>query len=278
MTPLPYGGVRTGVVTPEAVLLDLPTAGIATRAFARVIDLVVQVVVAFALGMLVVLVGGASLSPTLVYLLLIVFTLLIWPIGMEILWRGRSVGKRIFSLRVISADGSPVQARQSVVRGLLALIDIYFSFGFVALLSAMFSPATQRLGDLAASTVVVRQRRSGAGETPVVFFAPAGFESYVSELDVSALSEEQFSLIREFLLRVGDLDPRVRSHEAMELAEAVRQRIHHELPASVDPELWLVCVAAAFQWQVGGLLREVSLGNAPVAPVVAGAPPRSAHR
>ncbi len=251
------------MVTPEAVLLDLPTAGVATRAYARVVDLAIQAMVAGALSALLVMVG-AGLSPTLVLLIVIVFTLLVWPIGMEILWRGRSVGKAVFRLRVISADGSPVRPRQSVVRGLLALIDIYLSFGFVALLAAMFSPASQRLGDMAASTVVVRQRSSARVSSPVVFFAPPGFETYVSQLDVRSLDEEQFTLVREFLLRVDELDPAVRNAEAMRLAEGVRTAISHDLPAAVDPELWLVCVAAAFQWQTGGLLREVSAGAAPV--------------
>ncbi|MFV0316620.1 MAG: RDD family protein [Microthrixaceae bacterium] len=265
IAPLPYGGVRTGVVTPEAVLLDLPTAGVATRAYARVLDLVIQLVVASVLSLLLMFVGSGVLSPLLVALIVVVTTLFVWPIGLEILWRGRSVGKAIFSLRVISADGSPVRPRQSMVRGLLALIDIYFSLGFVAVLAAMFSPASQRLGDMAASTVVVRQRKSARMATPIVFFAPAGFEAYVSQLDVRALHEEQFTLIREFLLRVGDFDPRVRGAEATRLAEGVRALIGHDLPGPVEPEVWLVCVAAAFQWQAGGLLREVSTGAAPVA-------------
>lgn len=257
--------VRTGVVTPEAVLLDLPTAGVATRAFARLIDLVIQVVVGVAFGLFLAFVG-AGLSVTLVVLVVMVSTLLVWPIGLEVFWRGRSVGKAAFGLWVVSADGSPVQSRQSVVRGLLALIDIYLSLGFVALLSAMFSPAGQRLGDMAASTVVVRHRRRHNAENPVVFFPPAGYEGYVAGLDVTAMTSEEFSLVREFLLRVNRMSPGARSAEAMALAEALRRRIHHDLPAAVDPELWLICVAASFQWQEGGLLREVARGAAPVVP------------
>lgn len=261
--PLRYVVVRTGVVTPEAVVLDLPTAGVATRAFARLIDLVIQAMVGGALTLLLLWVG-AGLSATLVILVVMVFTLLVWPIGMEVLWRGRSVGKAVFGLWVISADGSPVQARQSVVRGLLALIDIYLSLGFVALLSAMFSPACQRLGDMAASTVVVRHRSRRSAENPVVFYPPAGYEAYVAGLDVTAMSAEEFSLVREFLLRVNVMSPGARAAEAMALAEALRQRIRHQLPVTVDPQTWLICVAAAFQWQEGGLLRDVARGVAPV--------------
>lgn len=261
---LRYGVVRTGVVTPEAVVLDLPTAGVATRAFARLVDLLIQLVVGTVVVLLCAWALGSLMSMMFIVVVAMVFTLLVWPIGMEVLWRGRSVGKAAFGLWVIAADGSPVQPRQSVVRGLLALVDIYFSVGFVALLSAMFSPAGQRLGDMAASTVVVRHRSRGDAENPVVFYPPVGYESYVASLDVSAVSAEEFSLVREFLLRAGRLSVGARRNEAVALAEFLRQRMHHELPAAVDPEWWLICVAAAFQWQEGGLLREVTRGAAPV--------------
>jgi uncharacterized RDD family membrane protein YckC len=259
--------MRAGVVTPEAVVLDLPTAGVATRALSRAVDLVVQLVVGLVLAFAAVQISGFGVSPTLAFLVVGVLTLLAWPIGSEILWRGRSVGRAVFGLRVISADGSPVQPRQSVVRGLLALIDIYFSLGFLAAITAMFSPVSQRLGDMAASTVVIRERRSRAGWAPVVFYPPPGFERYVSTLDVGRLEPEDFSLIRAFLLRVGSLRQEARYREALALAEGVRRRIRHDLPASVPPETWLICVASAYQWRQGGLLREVALGRAPVAPV-----------
>lgn len=262
--PLRYGAVRTGVVTPEAVVLDLPTAGVATRAFARLIDLAIQGVVGAAVVLLSLWALGSLMSLAFILLTTLVFTLVVWPIAMEVIWRGRSVGKAAFGLWAISADGSPVQPRQSVVRGLLALIDIYFSVGFVALLSAMFSPAGQRLGDMAASTVVVRHRSRHQTESPVVFYPPAGYESYVASLDVSALSAEQFSLVREFLLRTSRLSADARREQALALAEALRQRMGHDLPAAVDPQWWLICLAAAFQWQEGGLLREVARGAAPV--------------
>lgn len=257
--------VRAGVVTPEAVLLDLPTAGVATRAFSRLVDLAIQLLVggilAFAMGQVV----GLGMSPVLGFLLVFTLTLLGWPILIEALMRGRSVGKALFGLRVIGADGSPVQLRQTVVRSLLALIDIYLSIGFVAVITAMFSPVSQRLGDMAASTVVIRERRNEVGWTPVVFYPPTGFEHYVANLDVSRMEPDDFALVRSLLLRVGRLTRDARFHVTLHLAEGLRRRISHELPGSVDPETWLICVASAYQWREGNLLREVAAGVAPVA-------------
>ena len=243
-------------------MLDLPTAGVATRAFSRSVDLLVQVVVIFAAAVATLAVPA---SPELVVLVVTAAVLLVLPVAIEILWRGRSVGKALFGLRVIGADGAPVRPRQSVVRGLLAVVEIYLSLGFLAVISAMFSPAAQRLGDMAAATVVVRDRRGARTSVPVVFYPPPGLEHYVANLDVGRLRPEDFSVVREYLLRLHDLTGEARAAESRELVRGVGARIGHWPGPGMPDETWLVCVAAAFQWREGGLLRDVARGVAPVA-------------
>lgn len=262
--------MHAGVVTPEAVVLELPTAGVATRALARIVDLAVQLAVLGVVGVVAAPLTAVGVSPVLAGLVVVVLVVLGVPIGMEILWRGRSAGKAVFGLRVVGADGSPAVPRQAVVRGLVALIDTYASLGFLALVTAMFSPTAQRPGDLAAGTVVIRVRGRTTSEVPIAFLAPAGYEAYISSLDVGALDEEDFSLIRSFLLRVHLLTPAARASVALGLAEGVRRRIRHTLPWALDPELFLVCVASAFQLRRGHLLADAALGLAPVAPVPVG--------
>ena len=259
--------MHAGVITPEAVVLELPTAGVATRAFARLVDLLVQAIAALVLAYVAIPVAGAGLSPELLGLVVAVVVLLGIPIVVEVVWRGRSVGKALFGLRVVGRDGSPEAPRQSVVRGLVALVDIYASLGFLALVTAMFSPVSQRPGDLAAGTVVIRERGRTLNRVPVAFHPPPGYEAYVDSLDVGRLDEEDFSLIRSFLLRVTELSPGARRDQAMALAEGVRARIGHTLPGAIDPELFLVCVASAFQQRQGNLLADAALGLAPLAPV-----------
>lgn len=258
------GGMHAGTVTPEAVVLELPTAGVATRTFARLVDLVVQVVVALLLSTVLLLPVGVS--PTLVGLVVVVTSLLVVPVVMEVLSHGRSVGKAMFGLRVVGADGSPVATRQSTVRGLVGLVDFYLSLGFLAVVTAMFSPVSQRSGDMAAGTVVIRSRPSSATEVPIAFHPPRGYERYVSTLDVGALADEDFSLVRSFLLRVAQLAPVARRSVAAELAEGVCSRIRHVPPAPIDAELFLVCVASAYQLRRGNLLADAALGLAPLAP------------
>lgn len=251
------------VVTPEAVVLELPTAGVATRSFARLCDLFLQLVVGFLLTWLLVTVypsGGAFVGVLMVFVVLVVL-----PVGTEVLWRGRSPGKALFGLRVVGSDGAPEAPRQAVVRGLVALVDLYASLGFLAIASAMLSPAAQRMGDLAAGTVVIRDRSRTATQVPIAFVPPPGYEQFVAQLDVGRLDEEDFSLVRSFLLRVRDLSPAARSRLAAELAAWTKERLGVALPWAVDDETWLVCVASAFQYRQGGLMADAALGLAPIA-------------
>ena len=265
----------TGVVTPEAVLLELPTAGVATRALARLVDLAVQLAVGGLLAIPLAALVGAGLSPALAALIGLVTVLVVVPIAVEILWRGRSLGKVLFGLRVVARDGSPSTPRQAAVRGLVAIVDTYLSLGFLAAATAMSTAASQRPGDLAAGTVVIRERSLSLGVVPIAFHPPPGFEDYVRRLDVGALDDEDFALVRSFLLRSRDLAPDARRELALRLAEGVRARIGHVLPATFDPEQWLVCVASAYQWRAGNLLSDAAQGLAPLAP--AGPRPEEGH-
>lgn len=270
--------MSSGVITPEAVVLELPTAGVATRAFARLVDLVVQILVFALLANLLFLSTFFGVSPVLLGLVIGFLVLFVVPIGMEVLWRGRSVGKAMFGLRVVGRDGSPEGPRQAIVRGLVALVDLYLSLGSVALLTAMASSSTQRAGDLSAGTVVIRVRALAVSSTPIAFHSPPGYESYVASLDVGSLEDEDFSLIREFLLRVRELAPEPRQDLARRLAESTRGQIRHTLPGPVDPEVWLICVASAYQRRQGGLLADAALGLAPLAPVMPMPVPRRRGR
>ena len=256
----------SALVTPEAVLLELPTVGTGSRAFARLVDLVIQVVVGLLLAAALGFGLGNLVGVNLIAIGSIFTTVLVLPIATEILWRGRSPGKALFGLRVVGADGSPEAPRQAVIRGLVALVDLFVSLGFVALATSMFSTGSQRSGDMAAGTVVIRTRSGSAGRTPIAFHPPVGYESYVSTLDVGLLNDEDFSLVREFLLRCSQLTVAERSDLALSMANAVRERIRHSLPGQIDPELWLVCVASAYQLREGGLLADAAAGLAPLAP------------
>lgn len=140
------------VATPEGVDLSLVPAGAVPRATAFVIDLLLRGVLLGAIALVLGMLGrfGTGLA-------MLVAFLLEWfyPVAFEVLGQGATPGKRSVGLRVVEADGRPVGVAGSVIRNLLRTADFLpFLFGF-GLLFMLFHPRFQRLGDLAAGTLVV---------------------------------------------------------------------------------------------------------------------------
>ena len=245
-----------GIVTPEAVELDLPPAGIATRLMAKAIDLLCQAILLW-LGLLVIvfLFGEDPFGRTghvVERVAAVLWTFFVFfgaPILSEALWVGRTPGKAVFGLRAVTLDGGPTQTRHSVVRGLFQIIDVYIPAG---LFPAVVSPRSQRFGDLAGGTFVLAERTGTTRSQPIAFFPPPGWEGYVAVLDIGRIDERQYRLVRSFLLRVTQLDAGARAFLAYRLAEEVRPRVSPAPPPDLAPELFLRCVVSAYQYRNGG--------------------------
>ena len=150
-----------GVVVGEAVELDLVPAKLPTRGLALALDLAIVGVVEIVL-VIVVVVAGVDIDPALATALVVVLGVLglvAWPTAWETLTRGRSPGKIAFGLRVVRDDGGPIRFRHALVRALTGLaVDFGLLSGVVAMVVAACSPRGQRVGDLLAGTVVLRER------------------------------------------------------------------------------------------------------------------------
>jgi len=150
------------VITPEGVLLHLPAAGPVPRALAWAIDLCLRSLLLFTLAMIAIPLGKMGTG----FFWIAIF-MSNW--GYQILMEGAlgwTLGKRLFGLRVIMADGAPLSWTAAVARNLLRVIDI-LPFGYaLGLLSSLIDPYGRRLGDLAAGTLVVHARRSHALHLP----------------------------------------------------------------------------------------------------------------
>lgn len=236
------------VVTPEAVVLDFRAAGLGSRTLAKMIDLIIQF---FALFVSVFLVGiVAFASPSLAIVLIVVMVFLIfygYSALLETSWDGRTIGKRLFSIRVITTEGAPVRFRHAAIRSMIGTFDFFFPApgGLIAGSFALLTKRSQRLGDLAAGTIVIRDRK---GEQAPVFFAPAnGAESVAANLDTSLLDAAHYTLIREVLLRGQELMPDARWQLTEQLAERVAAHTGNQRPSGLDGERFLVSVLYAHQ-------------------------------
>ncbi|HEX6237805.1 MAG TPA: RDD family protein [Acidimicrobiales bacterium] len=244
------GPASPSIVTPEAVVLDVERAGVASRTLAAVIDLVALGLVWLVLFLAVVAVADqlGGVGSAIVYVLASVLLVVAWFAGFESLMEGRTPGKAALGLRVVSADGTPVRFQQTLLRAAMGFVDfLLIPFGVVAIVGVLLSRRDQRLGDMAAGTFVVRERSVGHGVAPVWFAPPWGLEAYAQSLDVRALDADAYGLIRSYLLRVPELRQAARDHLAARLAGPVAARMGHRVPRSVHPHAFLMCVAAMWQ-------------------------------
>jgi len=234
------------VVIPEAVPLDLDTAGLGSRFLGLIIDWAIQ---GTALVVLLIIVANASfgwLGTTIV--LLLVF-LVIWgyPIALETLWRGRTVGKAAMGLRVVTTEGGQIGFRHAAVRTALGLVDFILTSGACAVICVLLTSRNQRLGDLAAGTLVLRERTGLRRPTPTTFAAPLGLDAYADSLDLAGLGPAEYGVVRAFLLRAPSLPPQVRARLAAQVGESIAQRVQPPPPPGVPAEVFLASVAAAYR-------------------------------
>lgn len=244
------------IVTPEAVPLEFELAGVGSRMLALSLDLAVQLLALLALAVVAGL-GAASGLPesasaviTVVALFLIVLG---YPVLSETFWSGRTVGKAAVGLRVRTTEGAPIRFRHAAIRGALGLVDFWLTSGVAATLSVLLTRDSQRLGDLAAGTLVLRERTVRTlTSAPAAFVPPPGWEPYAAALDVGAMTADQYGVVRGFLLRAHELGPAARSQLALRLAAPLARVLRHDPPAGVAPESFLLCAAAAYQRRHGG--------------------------
>ncbi|HET9061159.1 MAG TPA: RDD family protein [Acidimicrobiales bacterium] len=275
------------VITPEAVVLDLPVAGLGTRMVCRAIDVLASATAA-GIIVLVVLEAAGATAGIVTGILAGFGVLVLYPVLSETLWGGRSVGKLVFGLRVVRTDGGPASLGECVVRAALGLIEV-FGLSAVAAVSIFISGKSQRLGDMAAGTLVVRERRSRQGSLqPVRLQTPPGLEQYVRQLDISAMTPQDYELVRQFLVRWREWrDEPTRQQIGARLAGPLWQRMRHPVPPGLPPDYYLACIGYAYQlryhvalaqpapgWGVPGAPGPSAAGIAgpPGAPPVWGAP------
>ncbi len=140
------------IATPEGVELKLPVAGLAARSLAWLIDAMIKLIVASFGSTAFLVFGGAGVG----LMLLLAFTLLwLYNVLFEVFLNGATPGKKALGVRVVNLNGTPVGWSGSTIRNLLRFIDLLPGTYLLGLLSVSLSARFQRLGDLAAGTIVV---------------------------------------------------------------------------------------------------------------------------
>jgi uncharacterized RDD family membrane protein YckC len=233
---------RVTIATPEGVELELVLAGVGSRFAASLLDVVVQLGAILALAVVLGPLGnnGFVFAAYLVAVFLILFA---YDIALETWNRGRSIGKLAAGLRVVRAGGEPEGFLTASVRNFLRIVDFLPAFYVVGVISILATSRNQRLGDLAAGTIVVRERRPAVTPAPTYLPLPPG-GAPLPEWDVSGVSVDDVATLRQFLERRVSLSPGARAHLATDLAARVRPKVVGA-PDGWHPESFLEAVVAA---------------------------------
>ncbi|MEV6118813.1 RDD family protein [Streptomyces sp. NPDC052109] len=231
------------LVTGEAVALELRPAKLPSRALAVLLDLVVAVV-AYIVVTIAVVMSTASLDEAAQVALSIATFLLVLvggPIAVETLSRGRSLGKLAFGLRVVRDDGGPIRFRHALVRGAIGVVEILMTFGVIACIASLVSARGRRLGDVFAGTLVVRERVP-VGRAGFVPPPPPWLAGRFAELDLSAVPDALWLAVRQYLTRMGQLDPQVSLGMAQRLAAELAARTGASVPQDLPAAAFLAAV------------------------------------
>ncbi|MFZ5816321.1 MAG: RDD family protein [Bacillota bacterium] len=227
--------------TPESVDLALEPAGLGSRFIAALVDALIQYAVVF----LLVLVGLPTLALTfamegdpsmagiaVIAILFIGLGLLffLYKLLLEAFWNGQTIGKRVAGIRVVQANGLPVTFLQVVIRNLLRIIDYLPTYYLVGAVTILATSKKQRLGDLAAGTVVVRDRPAGAPVVPVQLSHPPRTDLNRLREHVLRLSEADLAPARGYWERRFQLDGEARARVAPQVAQALAVRMGWQEP------------------------------------------------
>jgi len=211
------------IETPERVPLHFALASIGNRFLACAIDHAIQgLVLALILVTSIILANFSSVeravssAPKWVFAVMILLVFLTFDgyfAFFEWIWSGQTPGKRWLKLRVIREDGRPITFWEASVRNLLRTFDMMpFPFYSIGLISVFSTTRDQRVGDMVAGTVVVREREAEAPAFAQVFATPVSdpalrrsFKPVEFTASLSTLTESEIQVVETFLRRRWEL-------------------------------------------------------------------------
>jgi len=255
---------QISIDTPELVSIEMPLAGIGSRFIALLIDYIIWSVAFFLLAMV-----GLLLSPALKAFnklsaqwaeAIFIFVIFLFNWGyftlFEAFWNGRTPGKKMARIRVIQRSGRSIGLVESMARNLVRYVDQIPFFYAVGVITMFITRQHQRLGDLAAGTLVVRDREP---ETPLwgesssrTFTAQIFATSAIPEphhavtlpaLGIGKLAAPDLEVLESFFSRRLDMSLETRALLAGRIAAAIQAKSGLGIPEGASVETFLEATA-----------------------------------
>lgn len=227
-----------GIRTPEQIGLQFPLAGLGSRAMAFLVDLAVRGVFILTVFVLVIIFvrvsGGFPAAEVFGYLSkkwIIALGILAYSIielgyflFFEATWNGQTPGKRFLRIRVMRADGFPVGWIESSIRNILRAVDIVGGVYPIGLLFMIMNRRAQRLGDLAAGTLVVIEKNIPVPQMTTESKDSTRQGDHQLEPYIVLLEPEEYHLVRSFLSRREAMETSHRIQLARELTQKLLEK------------------------------------------------------
>jgi uncharacterized RDD family membrane protein YckC len=231
------------IETPERVPLHFALASIGNRFLACAIDHAIQGFTLLLIALASLIIANVSSvwevfasAPKWVYAVMVILLFLIFSgyfAFFEWIWSGQTPGKRWLKLRVLREDGRPITFWEASVRNLLRTMDMmpapFYSIGLIAVFG---TNRDQRVGDMVAGTVVVREREAEAPEFAQVFASPVSdpalrrsFKPVDFTASLNSLTESEIQVVETFLRRRWDLGDVPRQWMAWRVALPILYKI-----------------------------------------------------
>lgn len=226
------GGRKTNTLvirTPEGILFSLLLAGPLIRLLAWVIDLAC-IIAATTLSQKLFALGGIISIDVSNALMLIAYFFITIGYGMiaEWYWRGQTIGKRLLRLRVMDERGLRLRESQVIIRNLMRFVDSLPVFYFVGGTACLFSRRAQRLGDLAANTIVVRNPKIADPDLDQIMSGKYNSLRQYPHLGTrlrQKVSPREASIALQALLRRDELEPEARVDLFKEIARHLHSKV-----------------------------------------------------
>ena len=253
---------RVRVRTPEGVVFTFPLAGPVVRCIAWMIDSIAVSTATSIIGGVLVWFAWISIDLTIGLLTVLFFAVSTgYTMVFEYVWRGQTLGKRMMRLRVVDAGGMPLTPGQIVLRNLVRVIDELPLMYLVGGIAMMVSRHAQRLGDLAAGTIVIRHRPFAEPDLEALMHGK--FNSLRDAPHLAARLRQRVppavaAAAVDALVRRDMLEPAARVALFGELASAFRElvRFPAELVADLPDEAFVRNVVEIVHTRPGGTRAE----------------------
>jgi uncharacterized RDD family membrane protein YckC len=255
---------QLSIDTPELVAIEMPLAGIGSRFIALLVDyLICGAGLLFMLLVFAVILPGimafSKISAQWATAFIILFIFLVqWGYFtlFEAFWNGRTPGKRVARIRVIQRSGRAIGLFESMARNLVRYVDqlpFFYAVGVIV----MFTKQHQRLGDLAAGSLVVRDREEESplwGESGARTFTAPSFAASAPAPEphlavtlpangIAKLSTADLEVLEGFLSRRLDMSLETRRALAERIASALQAKSGLEAPQGASIETFLEATA-----------------------------------